>query len=130
MSAGAQSEQLIQAMLAETRTATAKDVEGEIFCYAALYPESGEEIDNNPLLAYKATADPDTMYMHQAMQQPDKANFIEAMEKEVRDQMENRNFTIIRRTKVPEGASILPMVWQMRCKHDIKTRQVKSGRPD
>jgi len=99
MSADVQSEQLIQAMIAETRTAMAKDVKGEIFCYTALYPESGEEINTDPLLAYKATADPDTMYMHQAMQQPDKANFIKAMEKEVHDQMENRNFTIIQRTK-------------------------------
>ena len=116
---------LIEAMLAEMRIATANDVEGEIFCYQALHPETWEHEDEDPLMVYKATADPDTMYMHQAMEQPDKANFIEAMEKEVRDQMDNGNFTIIRRTQVPEGATILPMVWQMRRKRDIKTRQVK-----
>ena len=32
-----------------------------------------------PFQVYKATADPDTMYQHQAMKEPDKAKFIHAM---------------------------------------------------
>ncbi len=33
------------------------------------------------LLAYKASTDPDTMYHHQAMKQPDREKFQEAMRK-------------------------------------------------
>jgi len=34
------------------------------------------------LLAFKASTDPDTMYHHQAMKQPDREKFKEAMQKE------------------------------------------------
>ena len=76
-------------------------------------------------MAYKATSDPDTMYLHQAMQEPDKKEFVEAMQKEVRDQYENGNFSIIHKSKLPQGATVLPAVWQMKRKRDIKTRNVK-----
>ena len=33
----------------------------------------------NPLMAYKATSDPDSMYLHEAMQQEDKSEFLKAM---------------------------------------------------
>jgi len=32
------------------------------------------------------------MYLHEAMRQPDREKFIEAMQKEVEDQMSNGNF--------------------------------------
>ena len=101
---------LIKVMLAEMRTATSQDVEAEIFCYQALHPDTWEEENNDPLQVYKTIADPDTMYMHQAMKESDKANFIEAMAKEVNDQMANGNFTIKLRSEVPKGATILPIV--------------------
>jgi hypothetical protein len=34
------------------------------------------------LLAFKASTDPDTMYHHQAMREPDRNKFVEAMQKE------------------------------------------------
>jgi hypothetical protein len=37
---------------------------------------------NNSFLAYKASTDPDTMYHHQAMKQPNREKFQEAMKKE------------------------------------------------
>ena len=49
------------------------------------------------------------------------------MEKEVRDQMENDNFTIIHKNKVPKDKTVLPAVWQMKRKRDIKSRKIKSG---
>lgn len=52
----------------------------------------------NPL-SMKATTDNNTMYMHEAIRKPDKEMFIEAMEKEIRDQMENDNFTIVHKEK-------------------------------
>jgi hypothetical protein len=55
-------ERLIEAMAAEVKD-TSGEIEGEIFCLVAMCPVRDE--DENPLLAYKASADPDTMHMHQ-----------------------------------------------------------------
>jgi hypothetical protein len=115
-------ERLMEAMAAEMKD-TSGEIEGEIFCLVAMYPVRDE--DKNPLLAYKASADPDTMYVHEAMKEPDKKEFIKAMQKEVSDQSNNKNFSIIHRSEVPEGATILPTVWQMKRKRDIKTREIK-----
>jgi hypothetical protein len=81
--------------------------------------------EQTELLAMKASADPDTMYHHQAMREPDRDEFKKAMQKENDDAMANGNYTIMRRTKVPKGATILPAVWQMKGKRDILSRQVK-----
>ena len=62
------------------------------------------------------------MYLHQAMKEHDKNEFIKAMKKEWDDQYNNGNFEIVLRTSVPEGAPILPAAWQMKHKRDIKTR--------
>jgi hypothetical protein len=127
-------ERLITAMTTEIVKATSHDkdangkkthcIPGEIFCLQALYPNPGED-DQHPLTAYKATADPDTMYMHEAMRQSDKGEFVRAMAKEVDDQSNNENFTLMKRSKVPKGKTILPTVWQMRRKRDIKTQKIK-----
>jgi hypothetical protein len=47
------------------------------------------------------------------------------MQKEVGDQMNNGNYLIIHKNKVPEGSTILPAVWQMKRKRDIHTQEVK-----
>ena len=95
----------------------------EIFCLEALYPEVEDELQE--LVACKASADPDTMYYHEAMRQPDRKEFLQAMLKEVADQMGNGNFELISRDKVLEGEKVLPMVWQMKRKRDIRTRAIK-----
>jgi Reverse transcriptase (RNA-dependent DNA polymerase) len=119
---------LIEAMLAEAMIAETKDngseVEGEIFCLEAMFPESRND-QADPLLAFKATTDPDTMYLHEAMREPDREEFKKAMVKEVKDQMDNKNFIIIKRSKVPQGEPVMPTVWQMKRKRDILTRAVK-----
>ena len=101
------------------------DVQGEIYCLSVLYPNHNEQQTKDPLFAYKATTDPDTMYLHKAMKEPDWAEFVKAMLKEVNDQMENGNFLIMHKLKVPKDKTILPAVWQMKCKHNIRTRKVK-----
>ena len=58
----------------------------------------------DPIMAYKATSDPDTMYLHQAMKEPDRKEFVTAMQKEVKDQYENGNFTVLHKSKLPKGA--------------------------
>jgi hypothetical protein len=105
---------LVQAMVTDVK-GMGGDVEGEIFFYKALFPDSG--LDNSdPLMIYKATTDPDTMYMHQAMREPDQDEFKKAMIKEVTDQMANGNFSIVKRTDIPTGQMIMPTVWQMKRK--------------
>ena len=51
----------------------------EIFCYEAMYPEADADI-HDPLLAYKAVSDPDTMYLHQAMKKDDRNDFIKTIQ--------------------------------------------------
>ncbi len=50
-----------------------------------LSPEDYEEDESwieQQLLAFKASTDPDTMYYHQAMKEPDKEQFLTAIDKE------------------------------------------------
>ncbi len=51
-------------------THASPDCEGELFCLKALFPD---------VLAYAASRDPDTMYLHQAMKEPDKDKFLATM---------------------------------------------------
>jgi hypothetical protein len=50
-----------------------------------------EENPCNHLLAMRATSDPDTMYLHQAMKEDDWPKFKEAMQKEVDDHSKSKN---------------------------------------
>jgi hypothetical protein len=95
-----------------------QDVPGEIFSATALFPRDDSIMDMPPLLAYKATADPDTLYLHEAMRQADRQKFLEAMTKEIEQQVSMGVYSILKRTQVPEGATILPAVWQLRRKRD------------
>ena len=82
------------------------------------------EGEQHPMLAYAASADPDTMYYHEAMREPDRAAFIKAMEKEVRSHTENEVWELVPRSSVPPGTKILPAVWAMKRKRRIATREV------
>ena len=71
---------LIEAMIAEISRNTCDGIEGEILCLEAMYPDHEQlhkeiSIDQDPLLAFKATTDPDTMYMHKAMCEPNWKEF-------------------------------------------------------
>jgi hypothetical protein len=90
--------------------------------------ESNVTFDNSHPLqyyqAFAASSDPDIMYLHEAMKQPDRIHFIKAMEDEVRAHTENGNWIIVDRKSVPKNQPILPSVWAMRRKRDIATQQV------
>ena len=47
------------------------------------------------------------------------------MEKEVNDQIENGNFSIIPQSKFPKGFRVFPRVWTLVRKRDILTREIK-----
>ena len=96
-------------------THASPDCEGELFCLEALFPDA---------LAYAMSKDPDTMYMHQVMKEPDKDKFIATMVEEMDAQLKGGNFSLILRSKVPKGATILPAVWQLKRKRWIQTWEV------
>jgi len=107
-------DQLTYAMAAKL-THASPDCEGELCCLEALFPDA---------LAYVASKDPDTMYLHQAMKEPDKDKFLATMVEEMDAQLKGGNFSLILRSKVPKDATILPVVWQMKCKCRIQTQEV------
>jgi hypothetical protein len=78
--------------------------------------EQEEEWIEQDLLAFKTSTDPDTMYHHQAMKQPDKEKFQEAMKKECEAHFKEGNYKLIKKSKLPEGATLLSSVWQMKRK--------------
>ena len=97
---------------------------------AQIISEYARQCKKDPLfkqeiMVQKATSDPDTMYRHEAMREPDYNEFLKAMEKEVQDQMGNGNFTLVPRHSIPKTATLLPAVWQMKRKRDIRTRAIK-----
>ena len=75
-------------------------------------------------LVYKASADPDTMYVDQALKASDRDKFIEAMEKEVSDHIAKGHWRMIPKSQVPPGTPILPSVWAMKRKRRIESREV------
>jgi hypothetical protein len=62
--------------------------------------------------------DPDTMTLQEALAQPDREEFIKAMEKELLDHFERRHWDIIPISEVPRGHKPLVMVWSMKRKRD------------
>ena len=122
-------ETITKQMIGENESRTADHIPGEIFTYNSLFPTNNERSDlmneMDPVMAFKSTSDPDTMYLHEAMREKDRANFLEAMWKEIQSQIQNENFTLIKKEEVPSGCEILPCVWQMKRKRDIKTRKIR-----
>jgi hypothetical protein len=66
--------------------------------------------------ALQATNDPDTLYYHQVLNEPDKDMFITAMENEIKQHNDNQNWVPVKRSTVPSTSRILPSVWSMRRK--------------
>jgi hypothetical protein len=117
---------LIEAMMTEIMENTYQDIQGEISCLETMFPDNNNtNEDNNPLYAYKASADPDTMYHHQAIMEPDAKDFKEAMAKVIADQMQNVNFTIHKKVDFQKEKIILSAIWQMQQRRDIKTGKIK-----
>ena len=75
-------------------------------------------------LAFHAIMTGDIMYLHQALQQPDAAKFVQAVIKEINGHVENKNWRIIPRSEVPEGATVVPSVWALRRKRDLTTNEI------
>ena len=57
--------------------------------FEVLQEPEADKKDSHPMRAFAASADPDTMYYHEAMKAPDKENFVEAMWQEVKSHTDN-----------------------------------------
>ena len=87
-------------------------VTGDIFSYTTHISDQNVRIDQrDPLYTYKATSDPDIMYLHEAMKISDWPKFRLAMQKEIDDRMEGKNFSVIHKSKFVKTATVLPVVW-------------------
>jgi hypothetical protein len=78
----------------------------------------------DPIAFLSHHSDPDTMYFHEAMRQPDREDFIKAVIKEINDHIDRRHWILVPREKVPKGTKILDSVWAMKRKRDLVTRQI------
>ena len=79
----------------------------------------------NPF-AFAASDNPDILYWDQAMNAPDKAQFVEAVGTELDGHEKMGNYEPIPLSQVPKGTKLIDMVWSMRRKRRIKTQEVES----
>ena len=75
-------------------------------------------------IAFHAEMMGDTMYFHQALQQPDAAEFVKALIKEVNGHIENKRWKLVKRSEVPKDVDIIPSVWSMRQKRNLTTNEI------
>jgi hypothetical protein len=114
-----------QRLIEALETQVSEDTSNFVAYETRFEPNMSTEIENqDPLLVFAASADPDTMYLHEAMKQPDKAQFKQAMKEEVDSFDANNNWRLLHHSKVPQGATVLPAVWQMKRKRKIATHKV------
>ena len=72
----------------------------------AMFDDDDDDLEP---IAMKASVDPDTMYLHEAMKQPDRKHFLKAMDKEATNQHQNGNCDIVKRDTIPKGTKVLPL---------------------
>jgi hypothetical protein len=81
---------------------------------------------NNSFLAYKASTDPDTMYHHQAMKQPNREKFQEAMKKECEAHYKEGNYRLIKKRRVTRRSdTIVKCMANEKKKKTIHRRNIK-----
>jgi len=64
------------------------------------------------------------MYLHQALQQDDRDQFIHAVIKEVNDHIQRGHWELAPLSSVPKEEKVLDAVWSMKRKRHILTRKV------
>ena len=100
-------------------------VEDEIDYYFHHHRNEFNEQDKmDDPIAYKASSNPDILYYHQAMQAHNKNEFLQAVIDEVNAHIEGKHWELVKIEDVPKGAKVIDLVWAMRRKQYIKTREV------
>ena len=75
-------------------------------------------------IAFLVKTDADTMYLHQALKEPDRDQFVRAVIREVNDHIVRKHWELIPISQVPEGQTVLDAVWSMKRKRHLLTREV------
>ena len=70
--------------------------------YEALVTKLEDQCTHVQPLSFKASMDPDTLYLHEALQQPDHDCFIEAMEEEIQAYEKGKHWKIVPHDSVPK----------------------------
>ena len=63
----------------------------------------------------------DTMYLHQAMAEPDRDGFKLAIAKEIADHCKRKYWVVVPRSDIPAEQDVLPALWLMKHKRDLIT---------
>jgi hypothetical protein len=79
-------------------------------------------------IALAASTDPDILYVHEILSQPDNADFIQAMQLEINSMNKHGHWKLVRRSTIPDTTKILPTVWAMRRKRRIATGRSINGK--
>jgi hypothetical protein len=101
----------------EVKLARPREDDNVAFMTIAKEGEGPKEV-----FALAASKDPDTMYYHKAMREPDRPQFKGAMKQEVEAHTQNKVWELIKKSAVPKGHKIMPSVWSM--KRKIATREI------
>jgi Reverse transcriptase (RNA-dependent DNA polymerase) len=91
------------------------------FDYQYVYESLLQSEEYSNYEVYGASNDPDILYYHEILQEPDCHKFIEAMDKEISQHNEWKNWKLVPRINVPRLLRVLPSVWAMRRKRDLTT---------
>jgi hypothetical protein len=68
----------------------------------------------------------DILYLKQALRQHDAKKFVQAVVKEVNGHVDCKNWSLKKRSEVPEEIQTVPSVWSMQRKRDLTTNEIKS----
>ncbi len=84
-----------------------------------------QERMQNPI-AFHAEMMGDIMYLQQALRQHNAKEFVQAVVKEINGHVDCKNWTLKKRSELPDDVQIVPSVWSMQRKHDLTTNKIKS----
>jgi hypothetical protein len=101
----------------EVELARSREDDNVAFMTIAKEGEGPKEV-----FALAASKDPDTMFYHETMREPDRKQFKGAMKQDVEAHTQNKVWELIKKSAVPKGHKIMPSVWSM--KRKIATREI------
>ena len=64
-------------------------------------------------IVYAASSNLDILYLHEAMRAPDRAQFLQAMEREIKGHEEGKHWVLVLKHQVPKGTKVLDAVWSI-----------------
>jgi hypothetical protein len=82
-----------------------------------------QDLMNDPI-AFAASTNPDILYYHEAMKQPDRLKFLDAIVQEMNAHIEHKNWELVDKATIPKGIKVLDAIWALRHKRDLKTNKI------